>query len=377
MRALSKIRFLSFPRRWESGRNQALDARSPTKACGDRLRGHDRFLVVSRSGQGRLSRQQGGFSLVELMIALLLGLLLMSGIIAVYLESKNSFVQDEAISRVQENGRFALRLLTREIAMGGFYAGVTTPEAISSPAGTDACQTWLLNPDEVIETYDNADSGEDAAFGTCTLGAVAGTDVLAVRRASDKPLIHDGNWQDDFETDGLTDAQYYLHTENSGLGSAEIKLGSDLDGAALTATTSTADVWNYFGRIYYIGTDPVGTGGIPSLCTRTAQNTAQTCLVSGVENLQIELGIDQSGDGIPDEFVPGAVSPGVGGVDVATVVSMRVHLLMRSPDLARNFAAASRDWTLGDETITTNDQYYRRVFTATVPRSNQIFTTYE
>jgi type IV pilus assembly protein PilW len=121
----------------------------------------------------------------------------------------------------------------------------------------------------------------------------------------------------------------------------------------------------------------VGIGGIPSLCTRTAQSTAQACLVSGVESLQLELGVDTSGDGIPDEFVSGAVSPLAGGVDVATVVSMRVHLLVRSPELARNFPAESRTWVLGDQTITTNDQYYRRVFTATVPRNNQIFTTFE
>jgi type IV pilus assembly protein PilW len=306
------------------------------------------------------------------MIALLLGLLLMSGIIAVYLEGKNNFVQDEAISRVQENGRFAVRLLTREIAMGGFYAGVTDPGAIASPAGADACETWLLNPDQVIETYDNADgSSEDAAFGTCTLAAVAGTDVIVVRRASDKPLIQHGDWQTGFTA--FTDAQYYLHTESAGLGPAEIRLGSALDDATLTAGGSTADVWDYFGRIYYIGTE----NGIPSLCTRTAQNTAQTCLVSGVESLQLELGVDASGDGIPDEFVPGAVSPGVGGVDVATVVSMRVNLLVRSPDVARNFPAQSRTWVLGDESITTNDQYYRRVFTTTVPRNNQIFTTFE
>lgn len=314
---------------------------------------------------------QSGFSLVELMIALLLGLLLMSGIIAVYLESKQSFVQDEAISRVQENGRFALRLLTREIAMGGFYAGVTEPGAISAPAGADACATWLLNPTQVIETYNNADGGVSAAFGTCTLAAVAGTDVIAVRRASDKPVILHGDWQTGFTA--FTAAQHYLHTESSGLGPAEIRLGSALNGATLTSGASTADVWNYFGRIYYIGTE----NGIPSLCTRTAQNTAQTCPVSGVESLQLELGVDTSGDGIPDRFISGAVSPVVGDVDVATVVSMRVNLLVRSPELARSFAAESRNWVVGDETITTNDQYYRRVFSATVPRNNQIFTTFE
>lgn len=320
----------------------------------------------------RPPQSQSGFSLVELMIALLLGLLLMSGIIAVYLEGKNNFVQDEAISRVQENGRFALRLLTREIAMGGFYGGATEPTAITAPAVAD-CQTWLLDPDQVIETYNNADGGETTAFNSCFTAAITGvgTDILTVRRASDQPLILHGQWQTGFSA--LTTGQYYLHTDNSGLGLSEIKVDTDLDTSALLAPGSTADVWGYFGRIYYIGTE----NDIPSLCTRTAQDIDQVCLVSGVESLQLELGVDISGDGIPDEFVSGAVKSGAGGVDVATVVSMRIHLLVRSLAPVRNFAAESRTWSLGDQTLITDDQYYRRVFTATVPRNNQVFTTFQ
>jgi len=92
------------------------------------------------------TQQQGGFSLVELMIALLSGPAAdRAVIIAVYLEGKNNFVQDEAISRVQENGRFALRLLSREIAMGGFYGGVTDPTSITSPAVSD-CKDRATEP---------------------------------------------------------------------------------------------------------------------------------------------------------------------------------------------------------------------------------------
>lgn len=371
MRTDQKIRFSSLPHR---ARPHETGGREPGNGTPDaRLRGREGFLRVSASGRGRVPRRQGGFSLVELMVALLLGLLLMSGIIAVYLESKNNFVQDEAISRVQENGRFALRLLTREVAMGGFYGGATEPTAITSPAGS-TCQHWLLNPDQVIETYNYADGGLGAAFGTCfgsPSGVAAATDVIAVRRASDAPLILHGNWQNGLSA--LTGTQYYLHTDNSGLGSTEIQPGSALSTSTLTATGSTADLWDYFGRIYYIGTE----NGVPSLCTRSVQNTAETCLVNGVESLQLELGVDTSGDGIPDRFISGAVKAGVGGVDVATVISMRVHLLMRSLEPVRNFAAESRTWVLGDQTLTTNDQYYRRVFTATVPRNNQVFTTFQ
>ena len=319
------------------------------------------------------TQQQGGFSLVELMIALLLGLLLMSGIIAVYLEGKNNFVQDEAISRVQENGRFALRLLSREIAMGGFYGGVTDPTSITSPAVSD-CKTGLLNPDQIVETYNKADGGETSAFNSCFPAAITGvdTDILAVRRASDRPVILHGQWQTGFSE--LTPGQYYLHTDNSGLGLSEIKLGSVLTPGigTLVATGSTADVWDYFGRIYYIGTE----NGIPSLCVRSVEDIDQTCLVNGIESLQLELGVDTSGDGIPDEFISGAVNSS-GGVDVTTVVSMRIHLLVRSLAPVRNFAAQTRSWVLGDQALTTNDQYYRRVFTTTVPRNNQVFTTFE
>jgi len=109
---------------------------------------------------------------------------------------------------------------------------------------------------------------------------------------------------------------------------------------------------------------------------RSVEDIDQTCLVNGIESLQLELGVDTSGDGIPDEFISGAVNSS-GGVDVTTVVSMRIHLLVRSLAPVRNFAAQTRSWVLGDQALTTNDQYYRRVFTTTVPRNNQVFTTFE
>lgn len=318
---------------------------------------------------------QRGFSLIELMVALLLGLLLMSGIIAVYLESKRGFTQDEAIARVQENGRYALRLLAREITMAGFLGGVTETDAITS--GDSGCLGWLLDPDEVIETYNKADGSAPAKLGNCVAATdvAADTDILAIRRASDRPLIDDGDWEPGFAA--LTATQYYLNTFNDGLGTSRVDLGSALNTAALTSPGSLADVWNYYGRIYYIGTE----NGVPSLCVRSAQETGQTCLVSGVESLQVELGVDTDGNGVPDEFVSDRVADEAGAVDPDTVLALRIHLLVRSPERVRGSPADSRTWTLGDQTLTTNasaaDQYYRRLFTTTVIRSNQVFVTYE
>ncbi len=64
--------------------------------------------------------RQGGISLVEIMVALLLSLFLMGGVIQVYLSSKQTYRAQEGYSRLQENGRFALELLSRQIRMAGY-----------------------------------------------------------------------------------------------------------------------------------------------------------------------------------------------------------------------------------------------------------------
>ena len=64
-----------------------------------------------------------GLTLIELTISLLLGSIFTLAIVEVYLHSKRQFAAEEALTRLQENGRFALHLLKRELTHAGFYAG--------------------------------------------------------------------------------------------------------------------------------------------------------------------------------------------------------------------------------------------------------------
>ena len=57
------------------------------------------------------------FTIVELLIALALGLTLSGAITKIYLQNNASLQQDEQIARLQENARYALKMLTREIGM--------------------------------------------------------------------------------------------------------------------------------------------------------------------------------------------------------------------------------------------------------------------
>ncbi len=75
--------------------------------------------------------KQAGLSLVELMIAIALGLILMTGVIQVFLSSRVAFDTQQALSRIQETGRLAMEFLSRDIRMAGYMGcGSRTEGAI-------------------------------------------------------------------------------------------------------------------------------------------------------------------------------------------------------------------------------------------------------
>ncbi|WP_461518561.1 PilW family protein [Porticoccus sp.] len=341
--------------------------------------------------------KQDGFTLIELMIALLLGLLLSGAIISVFLEGKNNFVQDDEVARVQENGRYAIRLLSREIGMAGFFGG--EPDAVDVNGhedgfafdNADECgpngKSWLLFGSTVndgsvdhiaspLEVLDAADDTADDYFRCLTDGLVVdATDILVVKRASDTAVIVDGEWQAPITA--LDANRYYLWTSNRGQGSTILKQGSAFssgDLAGIISTDSGSDVWEYKAAIFYVGTD----ADVPSLCKKELEDSgggisAQRCLLQGVENIQYELGVDVDGDEVADQYISNdSYPPVVGGEDADGIVSVRVHVLVRSINEIRSMPAVSKSYRLGGGTTVTTptDQYYRMVMSTTVSIRN-------
>lgn len=119
--------------------------------------------------------RQRGFSLVELMISLVLGLLLSAGVVTVFLSSKKTYQAQDAVSQIQENARFAQEFIARDARMAG-YSGCSNamPTAnVIQNAGSN-----VLNFDRGIEGYDG-DNGPIPAMFT---DALAGSDVLVLHQ---------------------------------------------------------------------------------------------------------------------------------------------------------------------------------------------------
>jgi type IV pilus assembly protein PilW len=78
---------------------------------------------------------QRGFSLVELMVAMAIGIFLMVGAVTVFTNSKRTYNENEVASRLQENLRFASEILTRDVRMAGYYgcANTDVPATAASP----------------------------------------------------------------------------------------------------------------------------------------------------------------------------------------------------------------------------------------------------
>lgn len=129
-----------------------------------------------------LPRQQG-FSLVELMISLVLGLLLSAGVVTVFLSSKKTYQTQDAVSQIQENARFAEEFIARDTRMAG-YSGCSNemPTAnVIENAGSN-----VLNFDRGIEGYD----GDNGTIPSMFPDALANSDVLVIHQTElDSELV--------------------------------------------------------------------------------------------------------------------------------------------------------------------------------------------
>ncbi|PAU55674.1 PilW family protein [Pseudomonas indica] len=116
-----------------------------------------------------------GLSLVELMVAMALSLIIGAAVIQMFLASKSSYRLQDSMARIQENGRFAVGFLAKDIRMAGFMGcgniDEITVSVIANPAPIDAA-----NPlGQIIGGVNNITA-------TNSWSAVAGNEVLLQRK---------------------------------------------------------------------------------------------------------------------------------------------------------------------------------------------------
>jgi type IV pilus assembly protein PilW len=332
-----------------------------------------RTLAQHGSGSGFAC----GLSLVELMVSMLLGVLLGAGVISAYIGAKRNYFYEEQMARMQENGRYAMRLLSRELDMAGFFGGFTTmAEVAAATVGSDCSDNdWILdtrNPLELVNDYSGRAplvSLHDTTLTCLDAAAVMpNSDLVAIKRTAAEASVRWGVPAADLTASST--ASWYLRVASTG--GAQWEQLRPIDLQRPEVAVAGRSYWEAVARIFYIrsraGSAEDGEN-IPGLCMETLAGNGMTsrCLVEGVENMQLELGIDTDADAAPNFYVA-APAP----ADMQRAVAIKIHLLLRSID---QLAGHQDDGTyrLGQTTIAaTHDAYLRRVFSATVFLRNRV-----
>lgn len=306
--------------------------------------------------QQKFNKQQG-LTLIELMVALVIFSIITISVFALYINANRAYNEDEKFARMQENGRFALNIIASDLNMADFWGEMLGPEFINQAGvtfGAD-CNIALDEPGKAVRYYD--DAGSSSYDPTAGCGLLAGTNALAIKRVANTP------------TAAPIDNLVYLRTNGFD--------GSWVVDAGTNGPSAGYQDWLYLPSIYFIKAD---ADGVPYLCRAsgveedsgnyvlpTIGNADDDCMAEGVEQLYIEFGIDTDFDGVANEYVT--------DVDddlMATAVTARIYLLVRSKDEVLAYTN-DKNYNLGNLTqIAASDSYYRRVYNTTVTLRNPL-----
>lgn len=341
-------------------------------------------MLLIRKLQSR--NVQRGLTLVELMVAMTLSLLIIAGLSAVFVGNSRSRAEIERSNQQIENGRYALQVLTDDIQMAGYLAelDVTAASLASPTVEPDPCATSVTALNSALPVHIQAYDNSDGAL-TC-LGATsspkANTDIIVIRRAS-------GCVAGTTDCDLVAGAPYFQASLCNS--SSELSSLNDTDRFRLDTSLTNldrhkrdcatlADKHQFLTRIYFIDDhDQVGDG-IPTLkrAELTGTGFVTVPISEGIENLQLEYGIDTNNDGAAEAY---SASPdtynGCAGTACITnllnIVSVKVHLLARNttPSVGYKDSKTYNLGTMADGTTpndvpAANDAYRRHVYSSVV-----------
>ncbi|HEC17810.1 MAG TPA: prepilin-type N-terminal cleavage/methylation domain-containing protein [Gammaproteobacteria bacterium] len=345
----------------------------------------------TRGAASHPSRQRG-MTLVETMIAITISLILLAGVLQIFIGNKQTYRVQDAVARLQESGRFAVRFLTKDLRMAGFM-GCASINSMSNPPtnmadldGDGVADTVAAFDGDGLQGWESSQlpvalsDTQNLNEGTAVGQALPGTDIISIKRASDTGVRLTGNMatvnaniqlltatvNGMFATDDIlmvTNCEnsdiFAANNVSNGAGTTTIAHSNAVNiGNFLSTSYGTdAEVMQLENTAYFVGNNDKG---IPSLFRMEMGNagvlTTQE-LIEGVDDMQILYGEDTDGDRTADVYRDATAV-----ADMRQVVSVRIALTIRT--IEDNIA------TVTDATY--NDKRLRRTFTTTVTLRNRV-----
>ncbi len=307
-----------------------------------------------------VARRQTGLTLVELMVALAIGSFLIVGAVQIYSQSRQSYIVNESIAKVQDTATFAMDAIEADLRMASNWGRMSRGLGVEGRSVVgDANPTSLpgipgeCGVDWVLDLAMPVDGDNNGYTLPCPPQAVvqANSDHFVVRRATVAPVpleagrvqIQTTRVQGEIFTDGAVPTSF----------------------AALDSSTH-----NLLVTSYYVASDSELIPGVPTLRRKVLRMTAGVAdiideeIAPGVENLQIQFGIDVNEDNTVDRYVnpgDGVYDPTDGAyIPGARVITARVWLVVRGIDVEVGITD-DRTYTPGDVDLGQPADEFRRM----------------
>jgi type IV pilus assembly protein PilW len=371
-----------------------------------------------------------GFSLVELMVAVTIGLIILVSVSAIFITSKKSYSVQDRLARLQENARFAMQYIMKDVRMAGYYGcltdfdtGTVTSSLNPVPGVSSFVMTlpieglkagtsiWYPSLNTSIPTGTNSVTSKESACPGVIGSRCTNTDAIAILMANpaetanpsqpspyDYPhglditaemadetspvtvaattlvkvndiiTVSDCSNADVFQVTGITSSGGNSVIEHAVSSPPPGTPGNQTGTLGHQYKPSEGKFIKFAYRRYYIGT---GSSGLPALFRDGTEGQQE--IVEGIENMRILYGVDKDADGIPNVYLkPDAVV----STDWKNVVSIRVGILaMTVNDKAENTDTDSAAYDVDGDGATDftapGDRNKRRVFLSTVMLRNK------
>ena len=224
--------------------------------------------TIQRTSELRRS-EQDGFTLIELMIALLIGLFLAGGLLVLVQDNRRVFGNQNQLAQLQDSERLALSMMTDVIQMAGYFPDPTSNSAQSTMLATTATTPAMVAGQALTGQYSAAVPGDSITVRYTTSGS-----------------------------DGIL---------------------------TCTGTSSTGAILTYI-NTFSVVKNAAGVGQL--VCTR--ENGVLYPLINGVENLSVTYGVNTTGSGNNVDSYQNADQV-TAASNWSNVISLQIELTFANP----------------------------------------------
>jgi type IV pilus assembly protein PilW len=337
---------------------------------------------------------QKAFSLVEFMISITIGSILTLGIIGVYNSSKKNYVVQEALARLQENGRYTTYYINKHLRMAGYQGcinsnNLTLNNIVKNP-------TTQVSFDMPLSGYHGGDGSWTPALPANLTAAniKPGTDVIEIRYATDlgvrlaqamansnSAMVLDDPDGDGDEREGIAQNDIIMITDcetgdiaaaggNENANSISISASNNNTTSLSKAYDTDVKILRYnYIAIYVKDSGRTNTSGEPifSLASQDI-NGNESILADGVEDLKVSYGVDTTGDGSADSFL--SAQQITNNNQWGDVLNVRVEQLLNSVE---SVSTEGQSYEFDGATLDADDRLLRRQWHSVISVRNRNF----